>query len=38
MNYYLNWLIVYTYRNGLIDRKEFVRQWENVQLLKDKNK
>jgi hypothetical protein len=26
-------VIVKTYRDGLIDRKEFVRQWEDVQAL-----
>jgi len=36
MDYCLFWLIIKSYRNGMIDRKEFVRQWENVQILKDK--
>ena len=31
----LFWLLIYSYRNGLIDRKEFIQHWENVQLLKD---
>jgi len=31
MSYDFNWLIVYSYRNGLIDRESFRRQWENVQ-------
>ena len=33
MNYRLNWLIIYAYRNGLIGRKEFVSLWEAVQVL-----
>jgi hypothetical protein len=28
-----HWVIVKSYRDGLIDRKEFVRQWESVQAL-----
>jgi len=33
MNYCFNWLIVYAYRTGLIDRKEFISLWEKVQVL-----
>jgi len=36
MNFNLLWLIIKAYRDGLIDREEFVRQWGNVQSLKDK--
>jgi len=31
MNYCFNWLIVYLYRNGLIDREKFISSWKTVQ-------
>ena len=31
MSYDFNWMIVIAYRSGLIDRENFVRQWETVQ-------
>ena len=36
MNYCFNWLIIYTYRNGLIDREKFVSLWETVQALSER--
>jgi len=30
MNFSLHWLLIYSYRNGLISRKEFVALWEIV--------
>jgi len=30
MDFSLYWLVIYSYRNGLIDRKEFVALWEIV--------
>jgi hypothetical protein len=35
MNYCFNWLVAYLYRNRLIDRNEFMRQWGNIQKLKE---
>ena len=31
MNYSLYWLVAEAYKKGLIGRKEFIRQWGNVQ-------
>jgi len=33
MSYNFNWMIVIAYKTGLIDRENFVRQWENIQKL-----
>jgi hypothetical protein len=33
MSYNFNWLVVIAYRNGLIDRQAFTRQWENIQVI-----
>jgi len=33
MNYSLYWLVIEAYRKRLIDGKEFIRRWGNVQLL-----
>ena len=33
MNYSLYWLVAEAYKKGLISRKEFIRQWRNVQAL-----
>jgi len=38
MNYCFNWLIVYAYRNWLIDRKEFMSPWGAVQGLSEERK
>jgi len=33
MDFNLYWLMAYTYRNGLIDRKEFIKHWAGIQAL-----
>jgi hypothetical protein len=33
VNYCWNWLIIYAYRTGLIDRNELIRQLGNIQKL-----
>jgi len=32
------WLLIYSYRNGLISRKEFIEHWEGIQSLEDQEK
>jgi len=31
MNYCFNWMTIYLYRNGLIDREKFISSWKTVQ-------